>query len=114
MKNFVLLITLTTLLASCNFNAQRKAEINKKLTQLDMRISKRMDQRLKIKKQRENLIVTFKTSLTDNLSKSVMDSMENQFQQQLKLLEIQENKCEINNLKDKLEIEKLKLEYLRY
>lgn len=114
-KLLLLFITTTSILAGCvNFNEQKKMEINAKIMQLNDQIANRLDQQTRIKAQRKDLVVKFKKSISRDLSNSEMNDKQNEFQKQMKLLEIQENKNEINNLKDKLEIEKLEQEYLRY
>lgn len=110
MRNLFLFACVAFLMAGCISNEYRKMEIDQEITQLEKRIANRTDQLIQIKERRKNRIEKFRMSVQGNLSNTELSSRQNEYQKQAKSLEIRENQCEINNLKDKLEIEKLKQE----
>jgi|GEM_PF-6229967 len=109
MKNLVLLITLTTILVSCNFNSKRKSEISQRINFLEKQLDRRIIQKDRLNERLNSASRKFQPLKTGTESEfmtkiSVFDSI-------IKPIMIQLNELEALDKVDHLEISKLRQEY---
>lgn len=104
MKYFVLIITLATILVSCNFNAQRKLEIKHRIHELELRIEKRSTEEIRVEKLLDAAITEHQNNSIE-MKKSDVGWIKHFFEISDRLIELQNQ-----DAADQAEIDQLRKE----